>query len=144
MNYEWDLPGVSELGLEISNNNRAYENYKLSRQMTEYECLNCWKKFEVLNSHVLKLIEKDFCSPDCKKEYKNGFREIPILDGTPRDFIKNDGSEMYEPDCYAINPEILKQAETYESRGKYDWDCFRFFVLLNKTRSGQFKNKWGS
>jgi len=143
MNYEWDLPGVSELGLEISNNRALHEKYKLSRQMVKYECLNCWKEFEVLNSHVLKLMETDFCSPDCKKEYKNGFREIPILDGTPRDFIKNDGSEMYEPDCYAINPEILKQAETYESRGKYDWDCFRFFVLLNKTRSGQFKNKWG-
>ena len=142
MNYEWDLPGVSELGLEISNNRALHEKYKLSRQMVKYECLNCWKGFEVLNSHVLKLMETDFCSPDCKKEYKNGFREIPILDGTPRDFIKNDVSEMYEPDCYAINPEILKQAETYESRGKYDWDCFRFFVLLNKTRSGQFKNKW--
>ena len=142
MNYEWDLPGVSELGLEISNNRALHEKYKLSRQMVKYECLNCWKGFEVLNSHVLKPMETDFCSPDCKKEYKNGFREIPILDGTPRDFIKNDVSEMYEPDCYAINPEILKQAETYESRGKYDWDCFRFFVLLNKTRSGQFKNKW--
>tara|TARA_R110000822_G_C14877629_1_gene446054 strand:+ start:52 stop:474 length:423 start_codon:yes stop_codon:yes gene_type:complete len=132
----------ARFGLEIARDRALDEKYKLSKQIIKYECLNCWKGFGVLNSRVLKLMETDFCSPDCKKEYKNGFQEIPILDGTPRDFIRNDGLEMYEPDCYAINPDILKEAETYELSNRYNLDYFRFFALLNKTRSGQFKNKW--
>lgn len=137
MSSEW-----SEWAIKYSRQSALNEKHRMGKGMKKYECLNCWNKFQIFNSHLLKKIDTDFCSPHCKKEYRHGFREIPTLDGNPRDFIKNDGLEIYHPNCYAIDSEILKEAETYESKSKYDWDCFRFFVLLNKTRSGQFKNKW--
>ena len=133
----------ARFGLEIARDRALNKKRNLPIINKKYECLNCWGEFEVLNSHLLKPTATQFCNSNCEESYKNNPQEIPILDGTPRDFIRNDGLEKYEPDCYSVNPEILKQAETYESKSKYDWDCFRFFVLLNKTRSGQFKNKWG-
>jgi hypothetical protein len=114
----------------------------------KYKCFNCSKEFGFYldiyrdgKKFATTKKEYEFCSENCKKEYKEEFKTVRVLDVQWEDLIQDNGLDIYEPVCYAVDADILREAETYEARSIYNWECFRFFVLLNKTRSGQFKNK---
>ena len=130
----------TDRALEISKWNSA--------RSRSYKCINCSISFGSYMDYFkddikVKTTKKkhEFCSKSCRKEYREGFRTIPTFDVPLCELIQNEGLDIYEPAVYSVDADILREAETYESRSIYNWECFRFFVLLNKTRSGQFKNK---
>lgn len=113
-----------------------------------YKCVNCSVSFGFYldiyrdgKKFATTKKKYEFCSKSCRKEYREGFRTIPTFDVPLCELIQNEGLDIYEPAVYSVDADILREAETYEARSIYNWECFRFFVLLNKTRSGQFKNK---
>ena len=95
------------------------------------ECSEC-------GNYFVKYHKRKTCSNECSRQRQYRLNRNSCSVG---DVTESEGFDIYELECCSVDPNILRQAEEYESRSKYDWEMFRFFVLLNKTRSGQLLNK---
>jgi len=105
------------------------KNYGPNAQM--HECSEC-------GNYYMKEHKRKTCSKECAKQRQYRMHKNSCSVG---DVTDSSGFNIYELECCSVDSNILKQAEEYESRSKYEWEMFRFFILLNRTRSGQFQDK---